>query len=340
MQFPHPSLTRELLSGFVATWRLWAPLLLLLIWVGWMTRRWWGGKLLLLSLGVLIIFGATITLREEARERATMEAWNNLRVPLAQASRIDGLQLAAGTMVRWNKEHQGHLLTVEFGRGQEVSPGVVLVGNADHLWEETWRGTLAKESELRGWKCAAGKRDIHDSGELGWCVLAVPQKITAGEVPAGTAVLLDRGDPSNALLHLPDVGMRANPGNFWIAPHGWFALYSNGELLSVPGPLNRRGVTFDSGVVLRYGDEDVTRWYGYGYTDQMPKTITGPTAPVTGWRGDLGTPLTCEGGRKLDKGSRVTVPISGDAVTATHWDFSAPRAKQVIDSLHCDLGPT
>jgi hypothetical protein len=25
--------------------------------------------------------------------------------------------------------------------------------------------------------------------------------------------------------------------------------------LSVPGPLNRRGVTFDSVVVLRYGDE-------------------------------------------------------------------------------------
>jgi hypothetical protein len=44
-------------------------------------------------------------------------------------------------------------------------------------------------------------------------------------------------------------------GEFWIAPHEWFVLYSDGELLSVPGPLNRRGVTFDSVVVLRYGDE-------------------------------------------------------------------------------------
>jgi len=338
MQFPEPSLTREFLSGFVATWLLWVPLLLLLIWVGWITRRWWGGRLLLLSLGVLITFAATITLREEGRERATMEAWNKLRVPLPQATRIDGLQLAAGTMVRWNKESQGHLLTAELGKGQEVSPGVVLVGKADHLWEEMWRGTLARESVLRGWKCAAGKIDLYDSGELRWCVLAGLQKTAAGEVPAGTAVLLDPGDPSNALLHLPDVGMRANPGDFWIAPHEWFVLYSDGELLSVPGPLGRRGVIFDSGVALRYGDEDVSRWYGY--IDQMPKTIARPTGLVTGWRGNLGNSVTCEGGRMLDKGSRVTVPISGDVVTATHWDYSAPRAKQVVDLLHCDLAPS
>jgi hypothetical protein len=337
MQFPEPSLTREFLSGFVETWRLWVPLLLLLIWMGWITRRWWGGRLLLLSLGALITFAATITLREEAKERAIMEAWNSLRVPLPQAAKIDGLQLAAGTMVRWNKANLGHLLTAELGKGQEVSPGVVLAGEADHLLEEMWRGTLARESVLRGWKCAAGKIDLHDSGELRWCVLAGPQRTAAGEVPAGTAVLLDPGEPSNALLHLPDVGMRAGPGEFWIAPHEWFVLYSDGELLSVPGPLNRRGVTFDSGVELRYGDEDVARWYGY--TDQMPKTIARPTGPVTGWRGDLGTQVTCEGGRKLEKGSRVTIPISGDVVTATHWDFSAPRAKQVVDSLHCDLGP-
>jgi hypothetical protein len=338
MQFPQPSLTREFLSGFVETWRLWVPLLLLLIWVGWITRRWWGGRLLLLSLGALITFAATITLREEARDREAVEAWKNLRVPLPQATMIDGLQLAAGTKVRWDKESQRHLLTAELGKGQEVSPGVVLVGNADHLWGEMWRGTLARETVLRGWKCAAGKIDLHDSGELRWCILAGPQKTAAGEVPAGTAVLLDPGDPSNALLHLPDVGMRASPGDFWIEPHEWFVLYSDGELLSVAGPLNRRGVTFDSGVALRYGDEDVTRWYGYN--DRIPKTIARPTGPVTGWRGDLGTPVTCEGGRKLEKGSRVTIPISGDVVTATHWDFSAPRAKQVYDSLHCDLGPT
>ena len=333
MQFPEPSITREFLSGFVETWRLWVPLLLLLICMGWITRRWWGGRLLLLSLAVLITFAATITLREEARERATMEAWNKLRVPLPQAARIDGLQLAAGTMVRWNKELQGHLLTAELGNGQEVSPGIVLVGEADHRWYDFWRGNVARESVLRGWKCAAGKIDLHTSGELRWCILAAPQKTAAGEVPAGTAVLLDTGDPSNTLLHLPDVGMRANPGDFWIAPHEWFVLYSDGELLSVPGPFVRRGVTFDpGGVVLRYGDEDVARWYGY--SDQMPKTIARPNGPVTGWRGDLGTSVTCEGGRKLDKGSRVTIPISGDAVTATHWDFSAPRARLVVDSLH------
>jgi len=337
MQFPEPSLTREFLSGFVETWRLWVPLLLLLIWVGWITRRWWGGRLLLLSVGVLITFATTITLREGSRERATMEAWNNRRVPLPQAARIDGLQLAAGTMVRWNKEDQEHLLTAELGNGQEVSPGVVLVGEADFLWESVWRGTLAKDSVLRGWPCAAGKIDLHNSGELSWCLLAVAKKTAAGDVPAGTAVLLEPGEPSNALLHLPATGMRANPGEFSIAPHEWFVLYSDGELLSVPGPLNRRGVTFPSGVVLRHGDEDVTRWYGYA--NQIPKTIARPTGPVTGWRGDLGTSVTCEGGRKLNIGSRVTIPISGDMVTATHWDLSSPKAKQVIDSLHCDLGP-
>jgi hypothetical protein len=338
MQFPEPSLTREFISGFQQTWQLWLPLLMLLIWVGWITRRWWSGRLLLLSLAVLITFAATITLREEARERATMETWNNLRVPLPQAAKVDGLQLAAGTMVRWNKKSQGHLLTAELGNGQEVSPGIVLVGEADHRWDEFWRGNLAKESMLRGWKCAAGKIDLHTSGELRWCVLAGPQKMEAGVIPAGTKVLLNPGNPSDVLLHLPNIGMRANPGDFWIPPDAWFVLYSDGELLSVPGPLGRRRVIFDSGVVLRYGDEDVSRWYGY--TDLMPKTIARPTGPVTGWRGDLGSSVTCEGGRRLDKGSRVTVPISGDVVTATHWDYSAPRAKQVVDSLHCVLGPS
>jgi len=338
MQFPEPSLTREFLSGFVETWRLWLPLLLLLIWVGWITRRWWGGRLLLLSLGVLITFAATITLREEVRERETMEAWNKLRVPLPQAARIDGLQLAAGTMVRWNKESQGHLLTAELGKGQEVSPGMVLVGEADHRWDEFWRGTLARESVLRGWKCAAGKVDVHPSGELRWCVLAGPQKTAAGVIPAGTKVLLDPGDPSDVVLHLPNVGMRANPGDFWIAPDDRFVLYSNGELQSVPGPLGRRGVIFDDfGVDLRYGEEDVTRWYAY--PNQVPAAIAHPSGPLTGWRGHLGSSMTCKGGRKLDKGTLVTVPIYGDVVTTIHWDSSRPRVKPVLDSLHCDLGP-
>jgi hypothetical protein len=253
-----------------------------------------------------------------------MDAWNKLRVPLPQMARIDGLQLAAGTMVRWNKEREGHLLTAELGTGQEVSPGMVLVGEVDHLWDEGWRGTLAKESVLRGWTCAAGKVDIHNSGELSWCVLAGPQKTAAGDIPAGTAVGLDPGEPSDALLHLPDVGMRANPGEFWIAPHEWFVLYSDGELLSVPGPLTRRGVTFDSGVVLRYGDEDLTRWYGY--SDSRPRALERPPGRVTGWTGDLGSSMTCEGGHKIEKARRVTVPISGDVVTTTHWDSSRPRA--------------
>jgi hypothetical protein len=338
MQFPEPTLTREFLSGFFEIWRLWVPLLLLLIWVGWATRRWWGGRLLLLSLVVLAALVATVTLREQARARATIDAWNKQRTALPQTARIDGMQLAAGTMVRRNKEKEERLLTAELGTGQEVSPGVVLVGEVDRFSDEYWTGTLAKDSLLRGWQCAAGKIDIHTSGELRWCVLAGAKKTAAGVVPAGTAVLLDPGEPSNALLHLPEVGMRADPGAFWIAPHEWFVLYSDGELLSVPGPLTRRGVTFASGVVLRYGVEDVARWYGI--SDQMPRTIAHPSGPVTGWTGDIASSLTCEGGHRIDKASRVTVPIRGDVVSAIHWDSSRPRAKPVLDSFHCALGPS
>jgi hypothetical protein len=183
MQFPEPTLTQEFLAGFLEIWRLWVPLLLLLIWVGWATRRWWGGRLLLLSLVVLIVFAAKVTLRERTRERATMDAWNKLRVPLHQMARIDGLQLAAGTMVRWNKEREGHLLTAELGTGQEVSPG--MVGEVDHLWDEVWRGTLARESVLRGWTCAAGKVDIHNSGKLRWCVLAGRRRLRRESFPQG-----------------------------------------------------------------------------------------------------------------------------------------------------------
>ena len=339
MQFPEPTITREFLSGFLEVWRLWVPLLLLLIWVGWATRRWWGGRLLLLSLIGLIAFAATVTLREQARERATMDAWNRLRVPLAQTARIDGLQLAA--QERWcvgTKIQKGHLLTAELRTGQEVSPGMVLVGEVAHRVGEGWRGILARRSVLRGWSCAAGEVDIHTSGELRWCVLADSQKTEGGVVPAGTAVLLDPGEPSDALLQLPNVGMRANPGNFWIAPNAWFVLYADGELNSVPGPLTLRGVSFESGVVLRYGDEDVTRWYG-GDLVPTPPTLARPFGPVTGWRGDLGSSLKCEGGHTIDRYSRITVPVSGNVVTTTHWDSSRPKAKPVLDSFRCDLGP-
>jgi hypothetical protein len=341
MQFPEPTLTQEFLSGFIETWRLWVPLLLLLVWVGWATRRWWGGRLLLLSLIILCAFAAKVTLTEQARGRATIEAWNKLRVPLPQTAKIDGLQLAAGTMVRWDKERDGHLLTAELGTGQEVSPGMVLVGEVDLLWAEFWRGTLARKSVLRGWTCSTGKVDVHTSGELRWCVLADPQKTEAGVVPPRTAVLLDPGEPSDALLHLPNVGMRANPGNFWIAPDAWFSMYSDGELSSIPGPITRRGVTLgseDYGVVLRYGEDDVTRWYG-GDLVPTPPTLARPPGSVTGWRGDLASSLTCEGEHRIEKGSRVTIPTSGDVVTTTHWDSSRPKAKPVLDSFHCDLGP-
>lgn len=339
MQFPQPSLTREFISGFAETWRFWVPLLLLLIWLGWFTRRWWSGRLLLLSLVALSAFAAMITIREEARERVTMEAWNKLRVPLPQAARIDGLQLSAGTMVRWDEDSQGHLLTADLGNGQEVSPGIVLVGEADRRWDQFWRGNLARESVLRGWKCAPGKIDLHTSGELRWCVLAGPQTTAAGVAPAGTKVLLDPGDPSDVVLHLPAVGMRANPGEFWIAPDERISLYSDGELQSVPGPLSRRGVVFDEfGVDLRYGEEDATRWYDY--PNQIPVTIAHPSGPMTGWRGHLGSSMTCEGGRKLDKGTLATIPIHGDVVTTMHWDPSRPRAMPVLDLLHCELGPT
>jgi hypothetical protein len=163
-----------------------------------------------------------------------MDAWNRLRVPLPQTARIDGLQLAAGTMVRWNKDQKGHLLTAELGTGQEVSPGMVLVGEVDHVVEEFWRGTLARRSVLRGWTCSAGKVDIHTSGELRWCVLADPRKTEAGVVPAGTAVLLGPGEPSDAQLHLPKVGMRANPGSSGLHPMNGLSCMQTGNCTLCP----------------------------------------------------------------------------------------------------------
>jgi hypothetical protein len=339
MQFPEPTLTQEFLSGFSETRRLWVPLLLMLVGVGWATRRWWGGRLLLLSLVVLFAFAVKVTQTERARERATVDAWNKLRVPLSQATKIDGLQLAAGTMVRWDKERPGHLLTAELGSGQIVSPGMVLVGEVDMLWAEVWRGKLANKSILAGWDCAAGKIDVHTSGDLRWCLLADPQQVIAGIIPAGTAVLLDPDRSSDPLLHLPNVGMRAKPGNFWISPDAWFVLHPDGELLEVPGPITRRGVTLgskDSGVVLRYGEDDVTRWYS-DLVSTSPTRIR-PVGSVTGWRGDLASALTCEGERRIEKGMKVTIPVSGDVVTTTHWDSSRPKPKLVLDSLHCYLG--
>jgi hypothetical protein len=156
-------------------------------------------------------------------------------------------------------------------------------------------------------------------------------------VLAGTAVLLDPGEPSDALLHLPKVGMRANPGEL-DCTRRMVCLVCRRGMYSVPGPLTLRGVSFESGIVLRYGDEDVTRWYG-GDLVPTPPTLARPFGPVTGRRGDLGSSLKCEGGHTIDRYSRITVPVSGNVVTTTHWDSSRPKAKPVLDSFHCDLGP-
>ena len=158
----------------------------------------------------------------------------------------------------------------------------------------------------------------------------------AGVIPAGTKVLLDPGDPSDVLLHLANVGIRANlPGSFWIAPHEWFVLYSDGELLSVPGPLGTARSR------IRFGCRSeiwARRRHCVGepspFDDHGCRPLAHPFGPVTGWRETLGSPSDMRGGRTLDKGTRVTVPISGDVVTTTHWDSSKPQAlKPVLDSL-------
>lgn len=233
-QFPQPTLNWEFLLGFAQTWRLWVPLLLLLIWVGWLTRRWWGGRLLLLSLVFLAIFVIAVTWREFRIRQSKIEAWNELRTPLPEAEKIDGLQLAAGTVVRWDKEHEGHLLTAELGDGQTVAPAVTMSGEVSRMHDDWWRGNLARDSVIQGWSCAAGKVDMDSSGQLRWCRLSQPQKLPAGDVPAGTAVLLDSSGSGDVLLHLPGTGMHVSPGDVWIAPDEWFVVNAEGELKSLP----------------------------------------------------------------------------------------------------------
>ena len=112
-QSPQPTITWEFLLGFGETWRLWVPLLFLLIWVSWLTRHCWGGRLLLGSLVLLTIFAIKVAWQERKIQHSKIEAWNRLRVPLPKAEKIDGLQLEAGTIVRWDQKHEGHLITAE-----------------------------------------------------------------------------------------------------------------------------------------------------------------------------------------------------------------------------------
>jgi hypothetical protein len=235
-QFPQPTLTWEFLLGFAETWRLWVPLLLLLIWVGWLTRRWWSGRLLLVSLLCLFIFAIAMTWREARIRQSRIDAWNALRTPLPEAKEIDGLQLAAGTVVRWDQEHEGHLLTAELGGGQTVAPAVTLSGEVSRMYIGWWRGRLVRDSVIRGWSCAAGEVDVYTSGQLRWCLLSRPRKLPLGEIPAGTAVLLDMSGPGDALLHLPKTGMLVSPGDVWIVPGEWFVVSADGKLKSLPRP--------------------------------------------------------------------------------------------------------
>ena len=131
--------------------------------------------------------------------------------------------------------------------------------------------------------------------------------------------------------------MRAYPGGIWIPPDAWFGLYSDGELMSLSGPRTLRGVKFEAGVTLRYGAEDVTLWFP---TPQWAPLPAHPSGQVTGWRGDLMEPLTCQDGQMIPAGSRATIPVTGDLVTTTHWESHAPHAKPILDSFHCTLGPT
>lgn len=230
-QFPHETLTWAFLLGFAETWRLWLPLLLLLIWIGWLTRRHWGGRLLLGSLAFIAVFSATVIWREWTFRQSSLEAWDRLRVPLSQTTQIDGLRLAAGTIVRWDREEPGHLLTANLRDGQVVAPNIILRGEVSREYDDWWRGSLARDAVIQGWHCAAGKIDWYVSGRLRWCLLSEPQKVPAGEIPAHTAVLLENLiDPSDVLLHLPNVGMLVGPANIRIEPDGWFVLTATGEL--------------------------------------------------------------------------------------------------------------
>ncbi len=152
--------------------------------------------------------------------------------------------------------------------------------------------------------------------------------------------MFDDDDPSYVMVHLANIGMHAEPGEFWIEPHGWFLLYEDGELFGVSERVTRRGVTFDAGVELRYGVEDVTRWYLGDNVATQPPILVHPPGPMTGWRGDISAPLTCDGGRIIEIRSRVTVPVTGNIVTTTHWDSSKPKARAILDSYRCDLSPS
>lgn len=89
-------------------------------------------------------------------------------------------------------------------------------GEVRRIADEWWRGNLVHDAVIRGLNCAAGEVDLYFSERLRWCLLSSAQKIPAGDLPRGTAVLLDSEEPSGALLHLPPkVGMHANPEDVW-----------------------------------------------------------------------------------------------------------------------------
>ncbi len=99
-------------------------------------------------------------MKDHARERASEKAWNDLRGTLTTPLLSDGLEFPVGTVIRWDSENAGHLLTAKLNGEQQVTAGVVLRGDVEHRYTDWWRGTLAEDAVLRGWHCRAGEINI------------------------------------------------------------------------------------------------------------------------------------------------------------------------------------
>jgi len=324
LDFPQQSIVQFMMEAYARIWHLWVPLVVALVGLGWFQRRLWSGRLLLMTVGLLSATVCWIVEKELTRERVVNAAWDARRVTLKEPLVMDGLRLPVGTVIRWSEEYPGHVITAELIGSQEVAPGAILTGEIDQFYPNWWRGTLAKDSVVRGWHCRAGEIDISDGGKLRWCVTAKVEPRIAGEVPAGTAIRFDSDDDDGASLHLIGGGMTLLPWNFAIPAGEWMSLYAAGEVASAPGPLNIRGAILGDGAIWQYG---------YVTPEAYPWART--PGPFTGWTGKLTSSLMCDAGIVLEPGMRVTIPINGNLVVTERSEYDHGKIEHIFESYHC-----
>lgn len=262
-----------------------------------------------LCAGLPLYFGL-----EEASNRASAARQDREYAPFPAARTVDGLDLPAGTRVRYHHFGAHHLSQVDLP-GPTPLLGAVLSGHLDFDTLDHWAGALPFAQTIEGVPCAAGLVVLSTGAfHLVQCDTSAPYRVPLFIVPKGTTVWHEPGDGSRSyrLPAGPDIVLRDYQTR--LPAFTELTLYSDGSPQSASNqrsePLIVSGIPLNLSLLWVYGNTP---------TDgKTPLPLT-PQQPLRTLHGELAAAITC-GGQRLPAGARVAISPGAKTVIVLQTD--------------------